>query len=95
MRVVITPQAEEDLDGHFEYVLDRDPGAALRMYDAIIGQIASLSEMPYRTRQGRVPGTREKVIIGYPYIVVFEVSAEEVIILHVNHAHQLWPREEP
>jgi plasmid stabilization system protein ParE len=94
MRVVITPQAENDLDSHFQYVLERDPDAALRMYEAIVGQIMSLSEMPYRTRQGRVPGTREQVIIGYPYIVVFEVSAERVTILHINHARQQWPREE-
>jgi toxin ParE1/3/4 len=95
MHVVITPQAESDLDEHFQYVLERNPDAALHMFDAIVGQIMSLGDMPYRTRQGRVPGTREMVITRYPYIVVFEVSAEEVTILHVNHAHQQWPREEP
>jgi plasmid stabilization system protein ParE len=94
MRIVITSRAERDLDGHFEYVLERNPEAALRMYDAIVNQIMSLREFPYRTRQGRVPGTRELVIMNYPYIVVFEIGVDEIIILHVNHAHQQWPRVE-
>jgi len=94
MRIVITAQAERDLDGHFDYIFERNPEAAIRVYNAIVDQIMSLRDFAYRTRQGRLPGTRELVITNYPYIVVFEVSADEVTILHVNHARQQWPREQ-
>jgi toxin ParE1/3/4 len=77
MRVVTTAQAEAD---------ERNPKAAVRVYDAIISQIVSLADVPGRTRHGRVPGARELVISGYPYIVVFELTADEVSILHVNRA---------
>jgi plasmid stabilization system protein ParE len=94
MRIVITAQAEADLDGHFAYILERNPEAAIRVYDAIIGQIMGLSDFPSRARPGRVPGTRELVITGYPYIVVFEIASDEIVILHVNHARQQWPRDD-
>ena len=91
MRVVITVQAEADLDEHFTYILERSPEAAIRVYEAIVGQIMNLADYPGRARPGRVPGTRELVITGYPYIVVFELTADEVVILHVNHARRQWP----
>jgi plasmid stabilization system protein ParE len=37
---------------------------------------------------GRVPGTQEWVVRGLPYIIVFEVDADEVVILGVFHAAQ-------
>lgn len=92
MRIVITDSAARDLDSHFEYIFERDPTAAQRVYDAIIGQIRGLRDFPNRARQGRVPGTRELVITQYPYIVVYEVSTDTVTILHVNHARQQWPQ---
>lgn len=88
MRVVITARAERDLDAHIAYMLERDPEAAARMADAILAQLMTLAEFPFRTRPGRVPGTRELVIAGYPYIAVFEVGANEVVILHINHVRQ-------
>jgi toxin ParE1/3/4 len=94
MRVLITAQAESDLDGIVEYILRCNPAAAVRVYDAIVGQILNLSDFPNRARPGRVPGTRELVITGYPYIVVFDVMADGIVILHVNHARQQWPRDE-
>lgn len=94
MRVVITAQAEADLDGHFAYILERNPEAAVRVYEAVVGQAHDLADFPGRARPGRVPGTRELVITGYPYIVVFELTADEVVILHVNHSRQQWPRDE-
>lgn len=92
MDVLLTAQAERDLDAHVAYVLARNPDAARRLATDILDQIASLSVFPSRTRQGRVPGTRELVITGYPYIVVFEIAAQEILILHINHARQQWPR---
>ena len=93
MRIVITAEAEHDLDGHFEYIFAHNPEAATKVYDAIVGHIMSLRDFALRARPGRIPGTRELVIAKYPYIVVFEVTADEVTILHINHARQQWPRE--
>jgi plasmid stabilization system protein ParE len=34
------------------------------------------------------------VLAGYPYIVVFELIDDEIVILHVNHARQQWPPDD-
>jgi toxin ParE1/3/4 len=41
---------------------------------------------------GRVPGTRELVIPGTPYIVPYRVRANAVEILRVFHAARKWPK---
>jgi len=43
------------------------------------------------TAQGRVPGTRELVVTGTPYIVAYRVRDETVEILRVFHAARKWP----
>jgi toxin ParE1/3/4 len=41
-------------------------------------------------RPGRVQGTRERIITGTPYIVVYRVR-HEVEILRVLHGAMRWP----
>jgi plasmid stabilization system protein ParE len=47
--------------------------------------------MPYSGKTGRVDGTREAVVPRSPYIVVYEVSAQEVKIQGIWHGARLWP----
>ncbi len=42
-------------------------------------------------RAGRVPGTRELLIPGTPYIIPYRVRAGAVEILRVFHAARRWP----
>ena len=42
-------------------------------------------------RPGRVPGTRELVIPGTPYIVPYRVQGEAIQILRVYHSARRWP----
>ncbi len=44
-------------------------------------------------RAGRVPGTRELVISGTPYIVPYRVRGGAVEVLRVFHAARRWPTE--
>ncbi len=46
---------------------------------------------PRRGRPGRVAGTRELVVPGTPYIVVYAVGADYVRIHRVLHGAQRWP----
>jgi plasmid stabilization system protein ParE len=50
-------------------------------------------------RPGRVAGTREKVVTGLPYILVYKIvpaaeDEETIAIMHVMHGAQNWPPEE-
>jgi plasmid stabilization system protein ParE len=52
---------------------------------------ARLLDHPALGRPGRVPGTRELVVSGTPYILPYRVQGETVQILHVLHGAQRWP----
>lgn len=86
-------QAEADLGEIFDYLLDRNPRAALRVRLAIREHAALLAEHPGVGRPGRVTGTRELVIARTPYIVAYTVDAlaSTVVILRVLHGARRWP----
>lgn len=84
-------QAFADLDQIFDYILERNPEAALHAYDAIRQQVGMLADHPQIGRVGRVRGTRELVITGVPYIVAYYIKGQEVRILAVLHTSRKWP----
>ena len=59
----------------------------------VIEAVERLVDFPHRGRQGRREGTRELVISGLPYIVVYRVRDASIRILRVFHAAQNWPPE--
>ncbi len=93
MRVRWTRPAREDLVSAGEYVAERDPVAAVRMAARIQEQTGALSQFPMRGRAGRVPGTRELVIVGTPYVVTYELRADGIAIVGFLHGRQSWPSE--
>ena len=46
-------------------------------------------------RAGRVKGTRELVISKTPYIAVYRIIAEAIVVLRILHGAQQWPDEFP
>jgi len=93
MTVVWLQQALADLDSIVAYLLERNPQAAVDMYEAIRQQVGKLAEFPLSGRPGRVAGTREVVIAGLPYIVPYYIKGREVRILAVLHTSRKWPEE--
>jgi addiction module RelE/StbE family toxin len=92
-RIIMTPQAQQDIDGHIDYIFARNPQGAQKVYDDIINRIRKLRDFPLVSRIGALQGTRE-VFTRYTYRVVFEIIGEEIYILHVRHGRQQWPPEE-
>jgi addiction module RelE/StbE family toxin len=85
-------EAYTDLDQIFDYILERNPEAALGVYEAIRHQVGMLADHPQIGRTGRVRGTRELVITGLPYIVAYYIKEQEVRILAVLHTSRKWPQ---
>ena len=44
-------------------------------------------------RPGRVPGTREHMVTGTPYLLPYRVRDGVVEVLRVFHAARKWPEE--
>ncbi len=85
MQIKWTRQALANLEEHAEYISQTDPTAAARVVDRILKSIEVLSDHPGVGRPGRVPGTRELVVTGTPYIVPYQVIERTVQILRVFH----------
>jgi addiction module RelE/StbE family toxin len=62
-------------------------GVARRIYEGV----QSLRTMPYRGRYGRLENTRELVIPRLPYLVIYQISEERLVVLNVLHGAQRWP----
>ena len=95
MRIIWTAPARRDLRAHVFYVAERNPDAARELQAAIRQGVEGLAEYPNRGRPGRYEGTRELVLTGAPYIVVYKLREASVRILRVLHGAQDWPPGTP
>lgn len=84
-QLVFAEPAGRDLEAIVEYIALDSPIAAERTYREIIKSLGHLTEFPALGRPGRYPETRELVIPGLPYVVVYQVGEEAVTVLAVFH----------
>jgi addiction module RelE/StbE family toxin len=73
------------------FIASDNPEAAERMAERVREAVEYLMELPNMGRPGRVSGTRELVVSGTPFIVVYRVAAPAVQILRVLHHARNWP----
>ena len=90
MRLYWTPIAMGHLRAAYEYVARENAAAAETLVEQIFAVVERLEQYP---RMGRVEGTRELVIAGTAFVVVYRVEAERVEVLAVLHAARKWPEE--
>jgi toxin ParE1/3/4 len=91
MKIRWTRPALGDLEAIGDYVARDKPVAAAQLVEAIFAQVDLLARHPHVGRPGRIPGTRELVVTGSPYIVPYRVRNDEVEILAVFHGARRWP----
>jgi addiction module RelE/StbE family toxin len=85
--VLWSERSRRDLAGIHAYIGQFAPLAAQRFTTRLITAVESLAEHPHRGRNvGR--DIREMVAIR-PYLVVYKVTTEGVMILHIKHGAQL------
>lgn len=92
MRIIRRGSYAIDLDRIVDHIAENNPSAALDMWDGIERQVERLRDFPRSGRIGRMPETRELVVSGTPYIVVYLVS-DDVELIRVLHGAQQWPPE--
>ena len=92
MNLLWAPQAKSELEQIYAYISKDDPNAAARLVARIVSVVEDrLTAMPEIGRAGRVPGTRELVIAGTPFIVPYRLSGDIIEIARVYHAARKWP----
>jgi toxin ParE1/3/4 len=88
MRIVWTDQANSDLREQIRYIAARDRDAAKRQRARVHEAVSNLRDTPRIGRPGSLEGTRELVISGTPYIVVYALMNDVIEIYHCYHARQ-------
>ena len=84
MRVIWTPEAQQDRVAIWDYIAAENPQAAVRMDELISDAAARLAEHPKLGRPGRITGTRE-LIPHESYRLVYEIENETAWILALVH----------
>jgi toxin ParE1/3/4 len=92
MAIVWTTSARRDVNGIWDFIEARNPDAAELVSSEILRAVEGLLQFPKRGKPGRVKETREMVISGLPYVVVYLLAEENVVILRVLHGAQDWPK---
>jgi plasmid stabilization system protein ParE len=84
------PDAERDLERHFDGLNQLNPSAASRGIRAILAAAASLAVSPYRGRS--IEGTEQRqlrVFFGkYGYVLYYRIEDDRVFILRVHHGRE-------
>ena len=91
MRVRWLRKALRNLDDEAAYVAIEDPTAARLVVERVLNAIAMLVDQPGIGRPGRVPGTRELVVLKTRYFVPYRVRGQSIEILRVFHTSRRPP----
>ena len=91
MKIVWLARAVADRDAIVNIIARDSPRAAREQGDRIQASIDLLSGIPEAGRQGRLGGTREKVLPRTPYVVIYRLSRDKIDVLRVLHGAQKWP----
>jgi toxin ParE1/3/4 len=88
MPIQWTQRARRQCLAILDAVLEDNPTAAERVYNAITDSVSRVLTFPEMGRPGRVHGTRELVIASQPSIVAYRIRGHTIHILAVLYGAQ-------
>ncbi len=91
MKIQWLDSAIDNLSNIADYIAEDNPQKARQLVSKIRVAISNLSKHPSMGRIGRVQGTRELVIVGTAYLIIYRLKPDNIEILRVLHGAQKWP----
>jgi toxin ParE1/3/4 len=91
MRVRWTADAADDLERICDDIAEDRPDSARRVAQSVIDGIGTLETFPNLGRVGRVQGTREIAFPPLPFVAIYEIREEQIVVLRILHGAQSWP----
>lgn len=92
MKAVWTRAAIRDLTHARDYIARESPAAAREIALHIVDATERVIQFPEVGRIGRVNGTREVVVSGTKYLIVYRLKKNAIHFLRVLHGRQEWPK---
>ena len=87
MSITWSPEARRQIHEIWHYIALDDPQAADRMLTRLVGAVEKLAHFPHLGRPGR-EGSRELVVGGTHFIVVYRVQGDQIRVGTVVHGAQ-------
>jgi toxin ParE1/3/4 len=82
-----------DIEEVYEFIASDNPLAAEKEINKVLEAVKRLPENPGMGKAGRVAKTRELVVAGTPYIVIYRVKGNRLEILRIFHGARQWPNK--
>jgi toxin ParE1/3/4 len=86
-------RAVRSLASIWDHVAKDNPETASRVISRIVEAALRLEQFPLSGRAGRIQGTRELVVPGFPYINPYRVVDDAVLISAIIHTSRKWPKK--
>ncbi len=83
-------RAVQDLDSIEEYISRDDPKSGRRVVVSILKAVRNLKPHPQIGRPGRVPNTRELIVLKGAFLVAYCYRDDTIEILRVLRHSQEW-----
>lgn len=91
MKIRWEQDAVADLIDLRSFIAQDNPVAARQTARRILTATSMLPEQPLLGSPGRIHETRELVVPGTPYTIIYHTSADTLSILRVFHQARQWP----
>jgi addiction module RelE/StbE family toxin len=88
MKLRRTRRYHAELRQQYEFLHSRNPKAAEAVVDRINRATLRLKEFPESGRSWRRPGTRELLVPGTPFIVIYRITDDAIEVLSLLHTAQ-------
>jgi len=91
MKLRWTPRAVADLEEISDYMVAASPQAWEHLLPRLERLTQAILDFPLMGKAGIVPRTREFVLAGTPYILVFQLKDDSVVIVSVRDGRMRLP----
>lgn len=91
MKMRWTEGAAGNLNQVEEYITQDNPAAAVATVKKILEAAQILTDYPTLGKRGRERGTRELIVAGLPYIIIYAKHREELVVIRVLHTSMKYP----
>jgi plasmid stabilization system protein ParE len=92
MRLRYTSRANADIAGIHEFIAADNGRAATAVARQIRSTSGLLARYPGLGRETDIPGVRVFPVARYPYVIYYNVRADELVVLHVRDGRREKPK---
>ena len=89
--IQLTERFINQLRSQYEYIRSQNPAAADRVRTRVLAGVKRLGEFPESGSAWKRAGTRELVLPGLPFIIIYQVKDDMVGVLSLLHTSREAP----